>query len=427
MKDYPKPDTAWFTESRFGMFIHWGIYATPARHEWVKNIERLSDQRYQPYFDTFEPDLYDPHEWASMAKAAGMRYVVITAKHHDGFCLWDTAHTKYKVTNTPHGKDLLKPFVDAFREAGLHVGFYYSLIDWHHKEFPVDSRHPQRFDVEYREANKNRDISKYAEYMRGQVRELMTDFGKIDVLWFDFSYPGEDGKGCEDWESEKLYALVKKLQPDILLNNRLDLPGTADIVTPEQIQLSEAPLDKDGNPLGWGACQKFSGSWGYHRDEMSWKSPKLLLTMLVDGVSKGGNLLLNVGPTARGEFDDRAVNRLDAFACWMHYNSSSIYACGPAPKEFITPDDCRYTFNPKTNRLYLHLFNWPFGTLHLHGLTGKIRFARFLHDGSEVRVVRMVNTNPEDIPYGTPEDAVTLTLPTVEPSQEVPVIEIILV
>ena len=230
---YGKGDTGWFVKDRLGMFIHWGTYALAARHEWVKNRERITDEEYQKYFNHFSPDLYDPKEWARLAKQAGMKYFVVTTKHHEGFCLWDSKYTDYKATNTPWGKDLLRPMVDAFRAEGLKVGFYYSLLDWHHPEFPVDRRHPQRDDMEFREKTKDRDVRKYAEYMRNQVEELLTQFGTIDILWFDFSYPGEDGKGRDDWESEKLIELVRRLQPNVIVDNRLDLPGAADIITPD--------------------------------------------------------------------------------------------------------------------------------------------------------------------------------------------------
>lgn len=178
----------WWTNDRFGMFIHWGLYALPARHEWVKNHERLTNEQYQKYFEHFNPDMYNPREWAKMAKAAGMKYVVLTAKHHEGFCLFDSKFTDYKSTNTPIGKDLIKEYVEAFRAEGLKVGFYYSLIDWHHPDYTIDSRHPQRQDSDtaYVRLNKGKDMKKYQEYMKNQVRELLTNYGEISVIWFDF-------------------------------------------------------------------------------------------------------------------------------------------------------------------------------------------------------------------------------------------------
>ncbi len=187
-------DTSWFTHDRFGMFIHWGLYSLPARHEWIKSREKISEEHYDLYFEHFNPDLYDPKEWARQAKAAGMKYVVMTAKHHEGFCMWDSQYTDYKCTNTPAGRDLIKEYVDAFRAEGLHIGFYYSLIDWHHPDFTIDPIHPRRDDANAKELNARDGIcTRYAEYMRNQVTELLTNYGKIDILWFDFSYTAGQG------------------------------------------------------------------------------------------------------------------------------------------------------------------------------------------------------------------------------------------
>ncbi|MBO0885098.1 MAG: alpha-L-fucosidase, partial [Mycobacterium sp.] len=373
-------------DRRFGLFIHWGLYALAARHEWVKNLEQLTDEQYQPYFDHFEPDLYDPTAWARAAKAAGMRYAVLTSKHHEGFALWDSDLTDYKATKTPWGKDLIGPFVEAFRAEGLGIGFYHSLIDWHHPEFPVDAVHPQRNDLEFRKATAGRDVAKYADYLHGQVEELLTRYGPVDVMWLDFSYPDGTfadgtpaGKGRNDWRSEQLLARIRELQPGILVNDRLDIPG--DFLTPEQYQPA-GPMTRDGRPMPWEACQTLNGSWGYDRDNLDWKPVDMLIRMLIDSVSKDGNLLLNVGPTGRGEFDPRALRTLHGIGEWMRLNSRSIYGCGPA--EFTPPADCRYT--QRGNRLYLHVFAWPMRHLHLPGLAGRLRYAQFLHDASEVKV-----------------------------------------
>jgi len=419
------PDASWFVRDRFGLFIHWGTYSLAARHEWVKQRERIPDAVYRKYFERFSPDLYDPAEWAEQARRAGMKYAVITAKHHEGFCLWDTRHTDCKATNTPWGRDLLRPFVEAFRSAGLRVGFYYSLLDWRHPEYPVDRRHPMAEDKTFREANRHRDVSKYAQYMRDQVRELLSDYGKIDIMWYDFSFPGEDGKGREDWESEKLLSLTRELQPGILVNNRLDLPEGGDFETPEQFQPRSAPRDAKGRPLVWEACQTFSGSWGYHRDEQTWKSVRQLLWMLIDGASKGGNLLLNVGPTARGLFDERARDRLAGIGRWMRLHGRSIYGCGPAPDELEAPPDCRYTYNPATGRLYLHVFNWPFRTIALPGLHGRVAYAQLLNDASEVPVLEpggKVGSHHWGFPGQ--DSSETLQIPVAPPDVEVPVVEL---
>ncbi len=291
---------AWFRHDRFGMFIHWGLYALPARHEWVKNRERITDADYQKYFDHFDPDLFDAADWARRAREAGMKYVVLTTKHHEGFALWDSALTDYKSTNTPFGRDIVREFVDAVRAEGLRVGFYHSLIDWHHPDFTVDGVHPRRDDGDAAIAalNEGRDMARYREYLHGQVTELLSDYGRIDYLFYDFSYRDNDhediwgGKGRDDWGSEELLALTRRLQPGIIVNDRLDLPG--DIVTPEQYQ-PDKPMEVDGVPVPWEACQTLNGSWGYDRDNLNVKSTDLLVRMLVDGVSNNGNMLLNVG------------------------------------------------------------------------------------------------------------------------------------
>ena len=418
-----KGDTSWFTHDRFGMFIHWGLYALPARHEWIKHNEELTDEQYDKYFRHFDPDLYDPELWAKSAANAGMKYFVVTTKHHEGFCLWDSQYTDYKATNAPAGRDLLHPMVDAFRAENLHAGFYHSLIDWHHPDFLVDCLHPLRKSLQREQLNAGRDQKRYADYLHNQVRELLTQFGKIDVMWFDFSYPGDDGKGHNDWRSDELLQMIRELQPQIILDDRLDIPYGWDIKTPEQFQVRDW-VKVDGKPVVWEACQTFSGSWGYHRDETSWKSVEQLIQMLIDTVSKGGNLLLNVGPTGRGEFDLRALNRLEGMGEWMKRHSRSIYGCTQAPDTFITPQDCRLTYNPEKKRLYVHVFAWPFERLFLDGFKGKVEYAQLLHDASEVKMI--------DVPEwqarvdGAREDTIVLQLPVQKPNVMVPVIELFL-
>lgn len=405
-------NTEWFVHDRFGMFIHWGLYALPARHEWIKNLEKITEEKYQKYFEYFDPDMYDPREWARAAKKAGMKYAVLTTKHHEGFCLFDSAYTDYKATNTKAGRDLVREYVDAFREEGLKVGFYYSLIDWHHPDFPIDPLHPRRDDDNIDELNKGRDIRRYAEYMRNQVTELLTNYGKIDILWFDFSYPnseyrGMKGKGKLDWEAEELIATARRLQPEIIIDNRTEIEQ--DLWTPEQYQPTDWIRDDDGNRVVWEACQTFSGSWGYHRDESTWKTPEMLIRMLVNTVSCGGNLLMNVGPTARGYFDDRAVNALDSIGSWMKYNSRSIYGC--TQSEFKAPADVRYT--QKEGRLYVHIYAYPYRHLRLPGLADKVDYAQFLHDNSEIF-------------FEEKDGDIVLELPYVKPNQIVPVVELML-
>ncbi len=411
----------WWTDARFGMFIHWGLYALPARHEWVKNRERLTNEQYQKYFEHFDPDLYNPKEWARMAKEAGMKYVVLTAKHHEGFCNWDSKFTDYKCTNTPFGKDIIKEYVEAFRAEGLKVGFYYSLIDWHHPDFNIDRQHPQRQDNEanYESLNKGKDMAKYRQYMKDQVTELLTNYGEISIIWFDFSYPGKNGKGRDDWGSEELLKLTRKLQPGIIVDDRLDMkdvPGGWDFTTPEQVKVAKWP-EYNGQRIPWETCQTFSGSWGYYRDETTWKSPAQLLELLIESVSKGGNLLLNVGPTARGTFDQRAQDRLSSMGRWMHLNNRSVYGCTEAPAGFVAPPNTLLTYNPVTKRLYIHLLAYPMGNVTLTNSADKVQYAQFLHDASEIRFNTGREENKNDIVF---------SLPILKPDTEIPVVEVYL-
>ncbi len=417
-------DSQWFVEARFGLCLHWGLYALAARHEWVQSREEIPPEVYRArYFERFNPVDYDPRQWAQAARTAGMKYAVITAKHHEGFCLWDSRYTDYKVTNTPCGRDVLREFVDAFRAEGLRIGFYYSLLDWYHPDFTIDMYHPLRNHPEVERLNAQRDMRRYAEYVRQQVHELLTEYGPVDILWFDFSYPdaqyrGLPGKGRQDWESEKLVALVRSLSPQTLLNNRLDLPEAADFYTPEQVQPREW-YRVNGEPVVWEACHTLGESWGYHRDEGIGKSAEQLIHLLIQSVACGGNLLMNVGPTARGTLDERAQWALGVYRDWMAWHGEAIYGC--TQSDFRPPQDCRLT--QKGNRLYVHVFAWPFKYLYLDGLAGRVEYARFLHDGSEVGL------NPSTWDFRQlqiPADTLVLVLPVRKPDVLVPVIELAL-
>jgi alpha-L-fucosidase len=382
-KDYMK----WFLHDRFGMFIHWGLYAIPARGEWVKQQESIPDADYQPFFETFNPVDYDPREWAAAAREAGMTYAVMTAKHHDGFCLFDSKYTDYKATNTLAGRDLIREYVDAFRDEGLRVGFYYSLLDWHHPDYPIagDRIHPMRNHPDYKDHKGN--LPAYADYMRNQVEELLTNYGKIDVIWFDFSYDEMRG---EAWKGTELVEMVRRLQPEIIIDNRLGGNIKAsqpevyagDFASPEQIIPPEGVTNEDGQPIPWEACITMNDHWGYASQDNNWKSPATLVRALVECVSKGGNLLLNVGPTARGELPDECYRILYEIGDWMHKNSESIYGCGNAnlPK----PEWGRYTAGDGV--LYAHILDRGIGPINLRGMQGKLAYARLVADGSEVRL-----------------------------------------
>ena len=422
---------ALWTESRFGMFIHFGLYATPACGEWMKSKQRMSETDYQNYFEQFDPDLYNPVEWARAAKSAGMKYVVLTAKHHEGFCLWDSKFTDYKVTNTPFGKDIVKSYADAFRAEGLRVGLYYSLLDWHHPDFTIDVNHPRHppddpswNDPEaYVPLNENRDMAKYRQYMKDQVKELLTNYGRIDIMWFDFSYAVDKkiGKGRADWDSEGLLKFARSIQPWIIVNDRLDLKDKSwgwDFRTPGKFRMPVWPT-MNGKRVPWETCQTFYGAWGYNRDQMKWKSPAQLLELLANTVSKGGNLILNVGPTARGEFDARSKERLAAIGRWMRVNGRAIYGCTAAPEGFSPPEYSILTYNPKTQRLYVHLVFYPMGALAC-SFADKVKWARFLHDGSEIKIKPLNKHLTEHYPEVSKHNFI---LPVAKPDVEMPVIE----
>ncbi|HYI57539.1 MAG TPA: alpha-L-fucosidase [Microlunatus sp.] len=423
-----RPNIAAFMNDRLGMFIHFGLYALAGRHEWVQNRERIHPDAYVKYFEHFDPDLFDATDWARQCKQAGMKYAVLTTKHHEGFCLWDTQYGDYKITNTPFGRDLVREFVDAFRAEGIKIGFYHSLIDWHHPDFIVDGLHPLRDEENVPELNEGRDMARYREYLHNQVRELLTGYGEISYLFYDFSYPERlmpqvfNNKGADEWGSDELMALTRELQPGIVINDRLDIPG--DLVTPEQYQPSE-PMRRDGELVAWEACQTINGSWGYYRDNTLFKTPEMLVRMLVDGVSKGGNLLFNIGPTGRGNFDPVSAEILVGLGDWTTLHGRSIYGAGPS--DFVPPTDCRYT--QRGNRLYVHLFAWPFEHVHLPDLAGKVAYAQLLNDASEISFSSIDPDAPAQNTTmgGQPAGTLTLTLPIRQPAVAVPVIELFLV
>ncbi len=391
---------AWYTEARFGMFIHWGLYAIPARGEWVRSTERIPKEEYMKYFEEFDPVDFDPKKWARTAKEAGMKYVVLTAKHHDGFCLFDSQYTEFKSTNTRCGRDLVKEYVEAVRAEGLKVGLYFSLLDWYHEDYPHyhDAHHPMRDDPAYE--NSGRNFDRYLEYLHNQVREICTNYGKIDVLWFDFSYgEGPDALRGEAWRASELVEMVRTLQPGVIIDNRLEVSGEGfgslwegnptpyhgDFVSPEQIIPPNGLLDKNGNDLVWEACVTMNNNWGYCQNDRFFKPSSMLIKKLVECVSKGGNLLLNVGPDAKGNIPPQSMAILSDIGDWMKLNSKSIYGCGKAGME--KPDMGRIT--RKGNKLYYHLFENTVGCMPLIGLRGEeVKEIRWLATGAEVPIAK---------------------------------------
>lgn len=394
--------TQWFRNSRFGMFIHWGLYSIPARNrsEWYRSVAELPAENYEPLFDEFDPVRYDPAEWAKLAKAAGMKYAVLTAKHHDGFCLFDSRLTDFKSTNTACGRDLVREFLEAFRAEGLKVGLYYSLLDWHHPDYPVfgDENHPMRNHERFQ--RREQDFDRYLSYMHGQIRELCTDYGKLDLLWFDFSYGKMKG---EKWRASELMEMVRELQPQVLIDNRLEGDGSSygsiltdhpspfsgDFASPEMIIPPRGICDESGRPVPWEACVTLNNNWGYCIGDKMFKSSRLLVRKLVECVSKNGNMILNVGPDSKGEIPEEPSEILVQMGKWMSKNSRSVYYCGQSvlPK----PEWGYYTQNG--GKLYAHIFDNNIGPLPMPGLKDKIKKARLLSDGSEIDLVDAWNAS----------------------------------
>jgi len=385
--------TDWFMDGRFGMFIHFGLYAVPGRGEWVRSIERMSIEDYQPFFDEFNPVNYNPKAWAKAAKAAGMKYMVLTAKHHDGFCLFDTAYTDYKITNTPYGRDMITEYVEAVRSEGLKVGLYFSLLDWHHPDYPKynDRRHPMYQNPKYKDEAINFDA--YLDFMHNQIEEICKNYGKLDILWFDYSY---DDMAGEKWRATKLMEMVRKHQPDVLIDNRLEgsgwtrgsifeenpTPYAGDFTSPEQYIPEESLVKDNGEPVPWELCVTINNNWSYVPNDKLFKRPSLLIHKLVECVSKGGNMLLNVGPNPLGEIPEESLQILSQIGKWMEKNSESIYGAGDA--KLPKPDWGRYT--KKGDTIYAHIFEEPLGAIPLTGINpADIYSVRLLCDKSEVK------------------------------------------
>src|SRR5881275_1823642 len=290
----------WWHEAKFGMFIHWGLYSTLGRHEWVMENEGIPVAEYEKLAPRFKPVPNAARAWARLAKSAGMKYMVMTTKHHEGFCNFDSKLTDYCAPRQGPGRDLVREYVEAARAEGLQFGFYYSLMDWHH---------PDGARCKTDEAARRR----FVEYIHGQVRELMTNYGKVDILWYDVAWP-LDARG---WESVEMNTMVRKLQPDIIINNRSKIPEDFD--TPEQrIEASQ------NRP--WESCMTLNDSWGYHAADTNWKTPTTVVRNLITCARDGGNYLLNIGPKPDGTIPEESVRILSTVGDWMAKNGQGIYA-----------------------------------------------------------------------------------------------------
>lgn len=377
-----------FLNDRFGLFIHWGLYSIPAKGEWIRSNEEMDEKDYIPYFNQFHPKYFQPKKWAEYAKNAGMKYAVMTAKHHDGYCLFSTSTTDWK-----SDRDYVREFLDAFREKGIQVGLYYSLLDWHHPDYPhyQDKHHPMRNHPEC--SNEARDFSKYLDYMHTQIKELLTNYGKLDIMWFDFSY---DNMKKDVWNADKIVRMAREYQPDMIIDNRLEgdgiYPGTikdeipsftaGDFTSPEQMIPPYGITNKVGKPIPWEACITMNEHWGYCKDDKNFKSAKLLIRTLVECVSKSGNMILNVGPDEEGRFPKESVETLEKIGQWMDKNGESIYHCQKCDLE--KPEWGRYTQNG--NIIYAHIEDESIFNIPLHISKDQILSVTRLMDGKQLKI-----------------------------------------
>jgi alpha-L-fucosidase len=382
----------WFDEARFGMFIHWGIYSVPAGSwngqngygEWFQLETGMPAAQYAKFAGEFDPVKFDADAWVKTAKAAGMKYIVITSKHHDGFCMFDSKLTDYNVVQaTPWHHDPMKDLAAACKKEGLKFDFYYSIPDWHNPDFPAQDSQ-QHF---HGDPNPNADLEKYDAYMQGQLRELLTNYGPIGILWFDDggSFEGRDGaQRAKLIHAQDIIDEIHELQSQCIINNRLGLP--ADYGTPEQHIPGGQPS------TAFEVCMTLNDHWGYNKSDQDWKSSKVVIQNLADIASKGGNYLLNVGPTSEGILPLPAVKILGEVGQWMHVNGDAIYGTTASPLE-QQPSWGRVT--QKKNLLYLHVFDWPQdGKLQVDGLKWPVKKAWLLAD-SRKKSLPVVDDNNE--------------------------------
>ena len=385
----------WFREARFGMFIHWGLYSVLAGEyqgkpvggigEWIQETAKIPVSEYEKLAPQFNPVRYNAREWVANAKIAGMKYIVITSKHHDGFGLWRSSLTDWCMKSTPSQRDLLKELADACQQEGIRLCFYHSIMDWHHPDWGTRRAWHDK-------ATGTPDMDRYVAYMKGQLKELLTGYGPIGIAWFD-------GEWESAWTHERgvdLYNYVRSLQPNIIINNRVGkgrsgMSGmdkgaqrVGDYGTPEQ----EIPPTGFGPGVDWESCMTMNDTWGFKKNDQNWKSTETLVRNLIDCASKGGNYLLNIGPTAEGQFPEASVQRLLEMGNWMNINSESIYGTQASPFDSTPWGRCtQKALSGGITRLYLHVYNWPKdGKLTLNGLANQPVKAALLGANAALKV-----------------------------------------
>ena len=406
----PKTNMAWWRDARFGLFIHWGLYAVPAGSwngrtdygEWIRFSAQIPLKTYDGFVPRFNPTKFDPASWVRMAKAAGMKYIVITSKHHDGFALFDAPGTDFDVMSTPFKRDIMRELSDECHKQGMRICWYYSIMDWHHPDYlPRRTWETDRDTVDAR-------FDRYVAYMKEHLRTLVTKYGDIGILWFD-------GEWESTWNMTRgadLAKFVRSVAPHIIINNRVDggragMQGfsaggvsAGDYGTPEQ----EIPAT--GLPgVDWETCMTMNDHWGYNDHDTAWKSSKDLLRMLADIASKGGNYLLNIGPRADGTFPPESIERLAAIGAWMKINGEAIHRTTASPFSTLPFGRCTQKTVKGGTRLYFHIFDWPAtGQILLPGLTNKVRKASLL-----------ANPAHTALPVRATDEGIVVTLPAASP------------
>ncbi|MBP1841230.1 alpha-L-fucosidase [Formosa algae] len=410
----------WWRDSKFGMFIHWGAYSIIGGErgtkiagggaEWAMDKLDYTIEEYEKYPEMFNPQLFDADAWVTMAKNAGMKYIVLTTKHHEGFALWDSKVSKYDVMDTaPFKRDVVKELSEACKKQGIKFCVYYSIVDWHHPQAQGNLYPNYNISQHDDPSVVNPEFPEYYEkFMKPQVGELLKNYGDIGVVWFD-------GDWISDYTTEMgkdLYKYIRDIQPNTIVNNRVDKgrtgmdgmnnhPGefAGDFGTPEQ-EIPDTGIDSD-----WEACMTMNGTWGYKPDDNNWKSSTDLIEKLVDIVSKGGNFLLNIGPDGYGRFPAQSIRRLDAMGQWTKKNGEAIYGASASPYE--KPKWGRYT--QKDGVLYAHIFDWPKdGTLKLNKDI-KVKKATLLIDPT--KELKTLGTSRElliDVPMIAPDAPVSV-------------------
>lgn len=416
----------WWREARFGMFIHWGLYALPAGEwkeqtnhaEWIRTTAEIPLEKYDEFLPEFNPVKFDADAWVNMAKEAGMKYITITSKHHDGFALYDSKVSDYDVMATPFKRDILKELAEACRKADIKLCFYHSIMDWHHPDYL-----PRRNWEKGRSAE-GAEFPRYVDYMKSQLEELLTEYGDIGVLWFD-------GEWEDTWTHEdgvELYDYVRSFQSDIIINNRVDkgrqgMQGLTaegdfkgDFGTPEQ----EIP-DMGLPGIDWESCMTMNDHWGYNKNDDNWKSTEDLIQKLSDIASKGGNFLLNIGPKADGTFPQESIDRLKAIGEWMQVNGESIYGTSASPFEHLSWGRVTQKAMQNSTRLYLHVFDWPKdGKLSLSGIRNKgVRAGLLASSSAKLAIERDEDALVISVPKTSPDEIDAVIFLDIEGAPEV--------